>query len=108
QPETAVSPANGLAPGRNTDPEGELWVTPQVTMQCLMNLYIRPTTRSIQSSSPRVSACGTRYGHGHCTILWIKAQDNEWVLLPHGIPNLAVHLPADDLTMMLNRLRDKL
>jgi hypothetical protein len=44
------------------------------------------------SHSPRVAACGKRYGHGLCTVLWIKASDNGWVLLPHGMPDLAVHL----------------
>jgi len=61
-----------------------------------------------RSSSPRVSACGTRYGHGCCTILWIKVRDNEWVLLPHGLPELAVHVSTDELMAMLDRLRDKL
>jgi len=61
-----------------------------------------------RSSSPRVAACGTRYGHGCCTIIWIKVQSNEWVLLPHGIPELAVHLSADELSAMLDRLRAKL
>ncbi|MGH3547515.1 MAG: hypothetical protein ACRDQU_05220 [Pseudonocardiaceae bacterium] len=60
------------------------------------------------SRSPRVTACGTRYGHGLCTILWIKTGDYGWVLLPHGMPDLAVHLPADELVTMLDRLRDKL
>jgi len=60
------------------------------------------------SRSPRVSACGTRYGQGLCTILWIKVKDSEWVLLPHGVPSLAVHLSTDELTTMLNRLREKL
>lgn len=61
-----------------------------------------------KSRSPRVTACGTRYGHGLCTILWIKAQENEWILLPHGLPSLAVHLSTDELTTMLDRLREKL
>jgi hypothetical protein len=60
------------------------------------------------SHSPRVSACGTRYGQGRCTILWIKAQDNEWVLLPHGMLELAIHISTDELTAMVDRLRDKL
>ncbi len=60
------------------------------------------------SHSPRVTACGRRYGHGLCTVLWIKASDNGWVLLPHGMPDLAVHLSTDDLVTMLDRLRDKL
>lgn len=61
-----------------------------------------------QSRSPRVTACGIRYGYGLCTILWIKVQDNEWMLLPHGVPSLAVHLSTDDLTRMLDRLQEKL
>ncbi len=60
------------------------------------------------SRSPRVSVCGTRYGHGQCTILWIKAKESEWVLLPHGMPSLAIHLTTDELTTMLDRLREKL
>lgn len=60
------------------------------------------------SSSPRVSACGTRYGHVLCTVLWIKVNNSEWVLLPHGLPSLAVHLSTDEVTTMLNRLREKL
>ncbi|MGH3688415.1 MAG: hypothetical protein ACRDRU_04775 [Pseudonocardiaceae bacterium] len=51
---------------------------------------------------------GTRYGHGWCTVLWIKTPDGGWVLLPHGMPNLAIHLSAKELTTMLNGLRDKL
>ncbi|MGH3603420.1 MAG: hypothetical protein ACRDQI_05270 [Pseudonocardiaceae bacterium] len=61
-----------------------------------------------RSGSPRVSSCGTRYGHGQCTILWIKVKDSEWMLLPHGVPSLAVHLSTDELTTMLDRLREKL
>lgn len=61
-----------------------------------------------QSHSPRVTTCGTRYGHGLCTILWIKVQDNEWMLLPHGVPSLAIHLSTDDLTRMLDQLQEKL
>ncbi|MFN2494751.1 MAG: hypothetical protein ABR608_02415 [Pseudonocardiaceae bacterium] len=61
-----------------------------------------------QSRTPRVSACGTRYGHGLCTVLWLKAKDGEWVLLPHGVPSLAVHLSTDELSTMLDRLREKL
>lgn len=61
-----------------------------------------------QSCSPRVSACGTRYGHGLCTILWIKVTDAEWMLLPHSVPNLAVHLSTHELATMLDRLQKKL
>jgi hypothetical protein len=61
-----------------------------------------------QSSSPRVAACGIRYGQGRCTILWIKVRDNEWVLLPHGLPHLAIHISTDELIAMLDRLRSKL
>ncbi|MGQ0778837.1 MAG: hypothetical protein ACT4NY_31250 [Pseudonocardiales bacterium] len=43
-----------------------------------------------------------------CTILWIKVNDSEWALLPHGVPSLAVHLSTDELTTMLHRLREKL
>ena len=60
------------------------------------------------SYAPRVATCGTRYGHGACTVLWIKASDNGWVLLPHGVPDLAVHLPAEEFITMLDRLRDRL
>lgn len=71
--------------------------------------FAHPADRVIfQSSMPRVSVCGTRYGHGLCTVLWIKSHDNEWVLLPHGVPSLAVHLSTAELTSMLDRLRDKL
>ncbi|MGH3913613.1 MAG: hypothetical protein ACRDTC_09400 [Pseudonocardiaceae bacterium] len=61
-----------------------------------------------QSRRPRVSVCGTRYGHGLCTILWIKVKDSEWVLLPHGMPSLVIHLSTEELTTMLHRLREKL
>lgn len=61
-----------------------------------------------QSRLPRVSACGTRYGHGLCTILWIKVKNSEWALLPHGMPSLAVHLSTEELTTMLHRLQEKL
>lgn len=61
-----------------------------------------------QSRTPRVSACGTRYGHGFCTVLWIKVKEGEWALLPHGVPSLAVRLSTDELITMLDRLRDKL
>ena len=61
-----------------------------------------------QSRTPRVSACGTRYGHGLCTVLWLKAKDGGWVLLPHGVPSLAVHLSTEELSTMLDRLREKL
>jgi hypothetical protein len=61
-----------------------------------------------QSRSPRVAVQGIRYGHGYCTVLWIKASDNGWVLLLHGMPTLAVHLSVTELTVMLNGLREKL
>ncbi|MGH3694441.1 MAG: hypothetical protein ACRDRX_10740 [Pseudonocardiaceae bacterium] len=70
---------------------------------------IYPADHAIfQSRSPRVTACGTRYGHGLCTILWIKVKDSEWMLLPHGVPSLAVHLSTEELTTMLDGLREKL
>jgi hypothetical protein len=70
---------------------------------------VQPIDQAIYDSrSPRVTASGIRYGHGACTVLWIKASDNGWVLLPHGMPAFAVHLPADELVTMLDRLRDKL
>jgi hypothetical protein len=53
------------------------------------------------SHAPRVAVSGRRYGHGYCTVLWIKASDN-------GVPDLAVHLPTDELVTMIDRLRDKL
>jgi hypothetical protein len=71
--------------------------------------YVYPADHAIyHSGSPRVSVSGTRYGQGWCTVLWIKVKDSEWVLLPHGMPSLAVHLSTDELTTMLNRLREKL
>jgi hypothetical protein len=70
---------------------------------------VLPIDQAIYDSrSPRVAVCGIRYGHGFCTVLWIKSSDNGWVLLPHGMPDLAVHLPSDELVTMLDRLRDKL
>jgi hypothetical protein len=71
--------------------------------------FVYPADHAIyQSRSPRVAACGIRYGHGFCNILWIKVHDNEWMLLPHGVPSLAVHVSTDELTTMLGRLREKL
>ncbi len=61
-----------------------------------------------RSRSPRVAVQGTRYGHGACTVLWIKASGDGWVLLPHGMPTLAVHLSANELANMIDGLRDKL
>jgi hypothetical protein len=70
---------------------------------------VYPIDQAIYDShSPRVAACGIRYGHGLCTVLWIKTGDHGWVLLPHGMPDLAVHLPEQELVTMLNRLRNKL
>jgi hypothetical protein len=70
---------------------------------------VHPVDQALYDSrSPRVAACGIRYGHGFCNVLWIKASDNGWVLLPHGMPNLAVHLPIDELVTMLDGLRAKL
>jgi hypothetical protein len=40
-------------------------------------------------------------------VLRTKAGDTGWVLLPHGMPNPAVHLPTDELTTMLDNLREK-
>ncbi len=34
--------------------------------------------------------------------------DDGWVLLPHGMPNLAVHLPATELITMLDSLQERL
>ncbi|MGH3898430.1 MAG: hypothetical protein ACRDTA_09265 [Pseudonocardiaceae bacterium] len=31
-----------------------------------------------RSGSPRVASSGISYGHGLCTILWIKVKDSEW------------------------------
>ncbi len=46
---------------------------------------VHPVDQAIYDShSPRVTVCGIRYGHGACTILWIKAGDDGWVLLPHA------------------------
>ncbi|MGH3781328.1 MAG: methyltransferase domain-containing protein [Pseudonocardiaceae bacterium] len=39
---------------------------------------------------------------------WLAQAAPGWVLLPHGMPDLAVHLPIDELVAMLDRLRDKL
>lgn len=70
---------------------------------------VHPLDHTIyHSRSPRVAACGIRYGHGPCTVLWIKAGDRGWVLLPHGVPDLAVHLPEHEFITMLERLRDTL
>ncbi len=70
---------------------------------------VHPVDQAIyQSRSPRVAVLGTRYGHGDCTVLWIKASDNGWVLLPHGMPTLAIHLPAHEFTTMLDGLRERL
>jgi hypothetical protein len=63
-----------------------------------------------QSHPPGIAALGMRYGrygNGRCTVLRIKAGDTGWVLLPHGMPNLAVHLPTDELTTMPDNLREK-
>lgn len=74
-----------------------------------MGKTVHPMDQAIYDSrSPRVTACGRRNGHGLCTVLWIKGSDNGWVLLPHGMPDLAGYLPADELVAMLDRLRDKL
>jgi hypothetical protein len=71
--------------------------------------FIYPADHAIyRSASPRVAASGIRYGHGLCTILWIKVKDSEWVLLPHGVPSLAIHITREELSTMLDRLRDKL
>lgn len=70
---------------------------------------VHPVDQAIyQSGSPRVAVKGTRYGHGTCTVLWIKASDSGWVLLPHGVPALAVHLPPSEFTTMLDGLREGL
>lgn len=70
---------------------------------------VQPIDQAIYNSrSPRVAANGIRHGHGFCTVLWIKSSDNGWVLLPHGMPDLAVHLQVDELVTMLSRLRDNL
>jgi hypothetical protein len=71
--------------------------------------FIYPADHAIyRSSSPWVAASSIRYGHGLCTILWIKVKDSEWVLLPHGVPGLAIHITRDELIAMLDRLREKL
>lgn len=70
---------------------------------------VHPLDQAVyQSRSPRVAVQGTRYGHGACTVLWIKTSDDGWVLLPHGMPTLAVHLPVREFTTMLDGLRDRL
>lgn len=70
---------------------------------------VHPIDQAVyQSRSPRVAVQGTRHGHGACTVLWIKVSDDGWVLLPHGMPNLAVHLPVGELTTMLDSLRERL
>lgn len=53
-----------------------------------------------------MAVCGTRYGHGLCTVLWIKVADRGWILLPHGIPNLSVHLGSEEFAAMLDGLRE--
>lgn len=68
-----------------------------------------PIDRAVyESRSPRVAVEGTRYGHGRCTVLWIRVRNGSWVLLPHGMPNLAVHLPAQEFAAMLDGLRAKM
>lgn len=70
---------------------------------------VHPLDQAVyQSRAPRVAVQGIRYGHGACTVLWIKTSDDGWVLLPHGMPTLAVHLPAHEFTTMLDGLRDRL
>jgi hypothetical protein len=70
---------------------------------------VHPIDREIYNSlAPRVAACGFRHEHGTCTVLWIKTGDHGWVLLPHGMPDLAVHLSTHELVTMLDRLRDNL
>lgn len=70
---------------------------------------VHPIDQAVyESRSPRVAVLGTRYGHGDCTVLWIKTRNGGWVLLPYGVPDLAVHLPAHELTVMLDGLRAKL
>lgn len=70
---------------------------------------VHPIDRAVyESGSPRVAVEGTRYGHGRCTVLWIKVSDGSWVLLPHGVPNLAVHLTAQEFVAMLDGLRAKM
>lgn len=70
---------------------------------------VHPVDQAVcRSRSPRVAVEGKRYDHGMCTVLWIKASDNGWVLLPHGTPSLAVHLSLNELTTMLDSLREKL
>ncbi|HKR48535.1 MAG TPA: hypothetical protein VJT72_02945 [Pseudonocardiaceae bacterium] len=70
---------------------------------------VHPLDQAIYDSrSPRVAACGIRYRHGPCTVLWIKTGDHGWVLLPPGLPDFAVHLPEQEFVIMLDRLRNKL
>jgi hypothetical protein len=52
--------------------------------------------------------CGTRYGQGRCTVLWISVDNGGWMLLPHGVPALSVHLAPDEFTSMLNKLQEKM
>jgi hypothetical protein len=82
---------------------------PLIRQEEAMGDVVRPIDQAIyDSGSPRVAVWRTRYGHGFCTVLWIKASDQGWVLLPHGMPDLAVHLATNELVTMLNRLRGKL
>lgn len=70
---------------------------------------VHPVDQEIYDShSPRVAVCGVRRGCDDCTVLWIKTGDHGWVLLPHGMPDLAVHLSTHEFITMLDRLRDKL
>lgn len=78
-------------------------------MNTVTGEFIYPADHAIyRSASPRVASSGIRYGHGLCTILWIKVKDCEWVLLPHGLPSLAIHITREELATMLDRLREKL
>lgn len=56
---------------------------------------VYPIDQAIYDShSPRVAACGIRYGHGLCTVLWIKTGDHGWVLLPTACLTLPSTSPS--------------
>jgi hypothetical protein len=67
----------------------------------------RPSPRLVQRAAQRQARrMGTTLGVAGGPLC--EPQRNGWVLLPHCMPSLAVHLPRDELVTMLDRLRAKL